>query len=74
MNREPITISIKRVVNNIIENYPQYDYVVVSDGSKDNTAKLCRDKSTLLYDKYNIEKEITKVYYTYIVRHQFYHS
>ncbi len=35
--------SIKRVVNNIIENYPQYDYVVVSDGSKDNTAKICRD-------------------------------
>ncbi len=35
--------SIKRVVNNIIENYPQYDYVVVSDGSKDSTAKICRD-------------------------------
>ena len=35
--------SIKKVVNNIIENYPQYDYIVVSDGSKDNTAKICRD-------------------------------
>lgn len=34
--------SIERVVNNIIENYPQYDYVVVNDGSKDDTAKVCR--------------------------------
>lgn len=34
--------NIKRVVDNLIENYPQYDYVIVNDGSKDNTAKICR--------------------------------
>lgn len=35
--------SIKEVVDNIINNYPQYDYIVVNDGSRDNTAKICRD-------------------------------
>lgn len=34
--------NIERVVNNLIENYPQYDYVVVNDGSKDRTADICR--------------------------------
>lgn len=34
--------NIKRVVNNIIENYPCYDYVVINDGSKDRTAEICR--------------------------------
>lgn len=33
--------NIERVVRNIIENYPQYDYIVVNDGSTDNTAKVC---------------------------------
>lgn len=27
--------NIERVVKNLIDNYPQYDYVVVNDGSKD---------------------------------------
>lgn len=36
--------NIERVVDNIIENYPQYDYLVVNDGSKDQTAKICRKK------------------------------
>lgn len=34
--------NIERVVNNLIENYQQYDYVVVNDGSKDRTAEICR--------------------------------
>lgn len=34
--------NIERVVNNLIENYPQYDYVVVNDGSKDNTLDICK--------------------------------
>lgn len=29
------------MVCNILENYPQYDYIVVNDGSTDNTAKIC---------------------------------
>ena len=34
--------SIERVVNHVINDYPEYDYVVVNDGSKDHTAKICR--------------------------------
>ncbi|BBF44258.1 glycosyltransferase [Lachnospiraceae bacterium KM106-2] len=37
--------NIERVVNNLIDNYPQYDYLVVNDGSKDNTANICRDNN-----------------------------
>ena len=33
--------SICRVVNEIRENYSEYDYVVVNDGSKDNTVQVC---------------------------------
>lgn len=33
--------NIARVVQNIIDNYPQYDYIIVNDGSADNTAKVC---------------------------------
>lgn len=33
--------SIKTVVDNVIKNYPQFDYVVINDGSKDNTQKIC---------------------------------
>jgi glycosyltransferase involved in cell wall biosynthesis len=42
--------NIERVVNNLIVNYPQYDYVIVNDGSKDNTAKICRDNGFNLID------------------------
>ncbi len=33
--------NIERVVDHLIENYPQYDYVVINDGSKDKTAEIC---------------------------------
>ena len=33
--------NIERVLNHLIENYPQFDYVVVNDGSKDSTAEIC---------------------------------
>lgn len=33
--------NIKKVVNNIVENYPQYDYVVINDGSTDQTEDIC---------------------------------
>lgn len=35
--------NIVRVVDNLTANYPEYDYVVINDGSKDNTAKICRE-------------------------------
>ena len=34
--------NIERVVKNVKKIYPEYDYVVVNDGSKDNTAQICR--------------------------------
>lgn len=43
-------LNILRVVDNLIQNYPQYDYVVVNDGSKDRTAELCREKAYNLLD------------------------
>lgn len=42
--------NIERVVNNLIENYPQYDYVVINDGSKDNTASICKERGYNLVD------------------------
>ena len=33
--------NIERVVDNLIENYPQYDYVIINDGSSDDTRKIC---------------------------------
>lgn len=33
--------NIEKVVNNLIQNYPQYDYVVVNDGSRDHTEEIC---------------------------------
>ena len=34
---------IQGVVDNLIQNYPQYDYVVVNDGSKDNTLNILEE-------------------------------
>lgn len=33
--------NIEKVVDNIVRNYPEYDYIIVNDGSKDNTEKIC---------------------------------
>lgn len=33
--------SIEKVINNLIENFPQYDYLIVNDGSTDKTKYLC---------------------------------
>lgn len=34
-------LNIVSVVENIINNYPQYDYIVINDGSTDQTRNLC---------------------------------
>ena len=34
--------NIEKVVDNLIENYPEYDYIVVNDGSRDATSEICR--------------------------------
>lgn len=36
--------NIEQVVDNLILNYPQYDYVVVNDGSSDRTRDVCRER------------------------------
>lgn len=33
--------NIERVVDNLVINYPQYDYVIINDGSTDDTRKIC---------------------------------
>ena len=43
-------VNIERVVDNLIANYPQYDYVVVNDGSKDSTATICKQRNFNLID------------------------
>lgn len=43
-------LNIERVVDNLIQNYPQYDYVVVNDGSKDDTAEICKRRKYNLID------------------------
>lgn len=42
--------NIKRVVDHLVNDYPQYDYVVVNDGSKDSTAQICRENNYNLVD------------------------
>ena len=42
--------NIENVVSFICENYSQYDYVVVNDGSKDHTADICRKNGYELLD------------------------
>ena len=42
--------SIKKVIDNLIDNYPQYDYVIVNDGSKDKTSKICHENNYLIID------------------------
>lgn len=34
--------NIEKVVDNIVHNFPEYDYVVVNDGSKDGTRDVCK--------------------------------
>lgn len=42
--------NIENVVSYIQTNYPQYDYVVVNDGSRDKTAEICRQHGYELLD------------------------
>lgn len=42
--------NIIRVVEELVSHYPQYDYVVVNDGSLDDTAAKCRQKNYKMVD------------------------
>lgn len=42
--------NIGRVVGALESDCPQYDYVVVNDGSRDNTASICRERGFCFLD------------------------
>lgn len=42
--------SLERVIDNLMENYPEYDYVVVNDGSRDATPDICRRRGYKFLD------------------------
>lgn len=42
--------NIERVVDNLVSRYPQYSYMVVNDGSRDDTAAICRQHGYHLID------------------------
>ncbi len=41
---------IVQVVDNLIKVYPEYDYVIVNDGSKDRTSEICHQRGYEVID------------------------
>jgi len=37
--------SIERVIDNLVENYKEYDYVIINDGSQDRTQEICEKRN-----------------------------
>ncbi len=42
--------NIRKVVGRLAEDFPELDYIVVNDGSRDSTAKICRENGYNLLD------------------------
>lgn len=42
--------NIVRVITNIKEHLPEYDYVIINDGSIDNTLKICKENDFNVID------------------------
>lgn len=42
--------SITPVVENLIEKYPEYEYIIINDGSKDHTSQICHEKGYRIID------------------------
>lgn len=40
--------NIERVVGELERNFPELDYLVVNDGSTDQTARICQEKGYLM--------------------------
>ena len=43
-------LNIERVVDNLTENYSQYDYVIINDDSSDDTRKICARRGYNMMD------------------------
>ena len=43
-------LNIERVVGEVIKNYPVFDYVIINDGSTDQTADICRNHGWRIID------------------------
>lgn len=43
-------LNIERVAGELIEKYPAFDYVIVNDGSSDETAAICRRRGWKMID------------------------
>lgn len=43
-------LNIERVVGDVIQNYPMFDYVIINDGSSDETAEICRNHGWKIID------------------------
>ena len=42
--------NIRKVVGRLVEDFPELDYIVVNDGSRDSTANICRQNGYNLLD------------------------
>ena len=53
-----------RVVDQLTESFPELDYIVVTDGSKERTAEICRKRGYRLLD---LPVNLGPVSYTHLV-------
>ena len=42
--------NIENLVDNIVRNYPQFDYVIINDGSEDATRSICQKRGYCFLD------------------------
>ena len=41
---------ITKVIDELVERYPQYDYIIVNDGSTDHTSEICHKSGYEIID------------------------
>ena len=41
---------ITKVIDELVERYPQYDYIIVNDGSTDHTSEFCHKNGYEIID------------------------
>ena len=61
-------LNIKKVVSNLIDHYPQYNYVVVNDGSADSTSQICHQEGYNMTVRFSLmrtgstDRNISKIF------------